>query len=113
MSRPQFFFVESDLLPDFPFKLEEEDEDGKVVGPIPLTDYSSIELRMRREDGELIVRPSVTDDAAEGEGHFEWAAGDLAQGRHEAEVVLTRAADSKTETIPAEEPMVFHIRKHV
>jgi hypothetical protein len=110
MTAPQFFFVETDLLPDFPIVLEEEDEDGNLVGPVDLGDFLSIDLRMRREDGTLVVRPIVIDDALKGEGHFEWAAGELTEGKHTAEIRLVRLTDSKPETIPADEPMVFKIR---
>jgi hypothetical protein len=108
-----FYFVEADLLPTFPFVLEQEDEDGNVTGPIDLSDYSAITLRMRREDGYLIEVAATIDNPTEGECHFEWAAGDLTVGIHRAEVRLTRLSDSKIETIPAQEPMTFEIRGRV
>lgn len=108
-----FFFVEADLLPDFPVLFEVEDEDGVVTGPLDLTGFTTIELRMRREDGILVVRPITIDDGPNGLGHFEWVAGDLARGEHEAEIRMVRTSDAKPETIPDEQPMIFSIRKPV
>lgn len=108
-----FFFVETDLLPDFSVLFEVEDEDGLVTGPLDLTGFISIDLRMRRDDGQLIVRPITIDDGPNGLGHFEWAAGDLVQGEHKAEIRMVRTSDSKPETIPDEQPMIFSIRRPV
>lgn len=110
--RANFHFVATDLLPFFFFTFEEEADDGTVT-PVDLTVYSSIQLRMRRDDGVLITVDHTVDDAAAGEGHFEWGVDDLTEGLHKAEIRRVFVAGGLPETIPAERPMTFDTRSQV
>ena len=103
-SNLEFHFVDADLLPDFPFTFELEDDKGKVTGPDALSNYSSIQIRLRRDDGTLIIRDHTVVDGPNGKGTFEWLAGDIINGIHEAEIRRIRASDAKPETIPDDEP---------
>ena len=89
MSQPLIRYVDNDELPDIPFEFE----------GIDLAIYSSITLRIRREDGTLLTRPHVIDDGANGKGHFEFITGDITPGNHEMEIRTVLVSNSKPETI--------------
>ncbi len=103
MAVPQVLYVESDMLPDLSFEFE----------GINLSIYTSITLRVRREDGTLLTRLATIDDAAGGLGHFAFAAGEITPGNHEAEIRTIRASDSKAETYPDDQPIQFIVREQV
>jgi len=109
-SIPNYHLVAGDLLPVFSFKFRREDEDGNITNDA-LSNYTAIKLRMRREDGQLVVIDHTVDDDAAGEGHFAWSAGDLASGVHRAEIVRTTAVGD--ETLPSDQPMIFDVRETV
>ena len=72
--------TESDLLPFLEFEWEE----------MIITGYD-IKLHVRLQDGTKFTRTAVIDEVGDGanvsaEWHFEWQAGDLVRGVHEAEV---------------------------
>ena len=98
------FLVESDLLPFFDFKLEQEDDLG-VVTPIDLSPFSAITLRVRKQEGTRFERLAVIDDAAEGEFHFVWLAGDLTEGIHDAELIEKVWGDDLREEAVVVEPL--------
>jgi hypothetical protein len=105
-----YYFVSGDLLPVFSFKFRKEDAEGNITNDA-LSNYTAIKLRMRREDGVLIVVDHTVDDDAAGEGHFAWSAGDLATGTHKAEIVRSTATGD--ETLPSDQPMTFDVRDTV
>lgn len=105
-----FTLVEKDLKPNFDVVLQEELENG-TIQPVDLTSFTDIVLRVRRQDGSRFERDAVIDDAAEGEFHFEWQAGDLVPGLHEAEITFTDAIGD--ETFPDDKPMQLVIRERV
>lgn len=103
MVKPAVHYVESDRLPDLSFTFEGVD----------LTTFSFIKLRVRREDGTILEIDATIDDAANGAGHFEFAAGDLTSGNHVMEIQTTRASDSKPETYPDDASIPFLVRERV
>lgn len=103
MTKPALFYVESDELPDLSFTFE----------GIDLSIYSSITLRVRREEGTLLQVAATIDDAAAGEGHFAFSAGEITRGNHEAEIVTVRVSDSKEETFPDDAALPFLVRERV
>ena len=109
-SEAQFNFVADDLLPFFEFTFDFEDEDTGKITPIPLTNFTSIKLRMRRSDGKLIVIDHTDVDAANGEGRFEWSDGDLIRGIHRAEIRRITTGTLLPQTIPSKPPMIFDLR---
>ncbi len=100
-------FVEADQLPNLDFTFSDE-----VTGPIDLNLFDSIVVRVRKQDGQLLLPTVVIDDAINGIFHAEWGIGELTAGSHEAEVVFTDL-DLKPETFPVEHPLILRIREKV
>lgn len=104
--------VASDLLPSLPFQFESEAGDGTIT-PVPLSLYSTIELRMRRSDGVLIIRPHTAIDVPGGVGEFQWSSGDLIAGIHLAEIRRVTVAGSLPQTFPSSRPLILDLRSLV
>lgn len=100
-------FVAIDTLPDLLF-----DYSGESTGPIDLTLFSSIVVRVRRSDGILVFPTVVIDDAANGLFHAEWAVGDLIEGTHTFEIVFTDLS-AKENTLPKKRPVILQVRGRV
>jgi hypothetical protein len=91
MSVPLIELVENDLLPFITIEWED-----KVI-----TGYTT-ELHVLREDGTSFTRTGIIDDDGASSNaaifHFEWQAGDLVRGEHEAQVEVTDTG-AKNETL--------------
>lgn len=101
-NQPIMRFVEGDQEPDSIFMFEDTD----------LSAFSTIELRIRRNDCDLLVKTAIVDDAENGVFHFAWGAGDLIEGRHEADLVFVDLA-GKEETWSDREPILLIVRGRV
>jgi hypothetical protein len=99
---PRIYYVEDDRLPDLAVEFEGTDLSG----------YTSILLHLRRADGKLVVKTAVIDDVTNGFFHFAWAAGDLAEGKHQAEIRLTTPT-GQTLTFPEDQALEVHVRPRV
>jgi hypothetical protein len=97
------YLVEGDRKPDLSFEFEDTD----------LDDFDPITLHVRREDGSKLEIEATIDDADTGEFHFEWAADDLAEGRHLAEIEFVHTTGAKPETWPAEGVLELIVRERV
>jgi hypothetical protein len=92
-----------------------QDELGRIDLEFENTDlatYSTITLRLRREDGVLIQQPAVVDDAPGGLCHFDWSAGDLNEGVHEMEFRFVTLG-GKPETFPKKAPLRLQVRGQI
>ena len=94
------YLVTDDTGPDLPVRFEGLD----------LSDYSPITMEIKYADDTTLSR-TVTPDGSDAElGHVAWQAGDLVEGRHEAEFQLTQTADSKVLTLPRRFTVILEIR---
>lgn len=101
-SRSVLRLVEGDLEPTLSFELAGQD----------LADYASITMRVRRDDGKLLSRAAVIDDAPNGLFHFEWQAGDLVRGRHRMEIEFVSLGGGNF-TIPSRAPILLDVRADI
>lgn len=95
-------FVDADQLPQLNFEFENQD----------LAAFTTIELRIRKQDGTQFTKNAIIDDAPNGLFHFEWAVGELSAGAHEAEVVFTDIG-GLPETFPDDKPILLIVRDQV
>lgn len=102
--------VESDVLPQLNVTYQNEAEDG-TISAVDLTPYVSITLRVRQPSGRKFERAAVIDDAAAGEFHFVWQAGDLEAGISNAEITFTSTTGD--ETYPSDGVIRLVIRERV
>jgi hypothetical protein len=90
--------VEGDLLPVLSLRFPGLD----------LSDYTPIALNVERENGTRFSRP-VTPDGSDPElGTVSWQAGDLVEGRHEAEVEFVTSGSPMT--LPRRYTMILNVR---
>ena len=97
------WLVEEDTGPDLPVRFTGLD----------LSNYSSIVMNIKFEDCTRLEK-TVTPDGSDAElGHVAWSAGDLVEGKHEAEFELTTSAGSKKIRLPRKHTVVLDVRKNL
>lgn len=82
----------------------------RFVG-LNLANYSSIRLKVERDDHVRFSRDLVPDLEDEELGRVPWQAGDLVAGSHQAEFELIQEIDDKRLTLPRELPMRLAVRR--
>ena len=94
--------VEGDNAPDLQVRF-----DG-----LDLDDYTSITLRVARQDNRKFSRAATPVGPSDIElATVAWQAGDLIEGQHKAEFELIQKSDSKRFTLPRKYPILLNVRK--
>lgn len=84
------------------------DENGNPIDISTMT----ISFTLRYEDGGEVNRPAVVDDAVNGQFHVEWQLGDIIEGEHQVEYVITDASSDVTR-LPAGNPIKMVVRPQI
>jgi hypothetical protein len=92
--------VEGDDAPDLQVRFSNLD----------LNDYTSITMRIQKEDGTKLAKVLSVDPDDIELGYVSWAAGDLTAGDHTAEFEFLQT-DTKRFTLPRENPVLMYVRR--